>query len=148
MNERTLAVEVEVRIEAAPEDVFPYLVDPALYVRWKGLDAELDARPGGIYRVRMRPDAYVRGEFLVVEPPHRVVFTWGWEGDGELPPGTSRVEVTLRSVEGGTALLLRHTGLGDEDSVNLHRGGWEHYLGRLALVGVGADPGPDALQPL
>jgi hypothetical protein len=24
-----------------------------------------------------------------------------------------------------------------------HTGGWDHYLGRLVVVGTGGDPGPD-----
>jgi mannose-6-phosphate isomerase-like protein (cupin superfamily) len=77
--EATGAVEREIRIDARPETVFEFFTDPALLLRWKGLEADLDARPGGIYRVVVNARSTVRGEFVEVEPPSRVVFTWGFE---------------------------------------------------------------------
>ena len=86
-------IEVETRIAAPPDVVFAYFTDPELYRRWKGSSAELDARPGGLYRVVMPSGDLVRGEYVEVQPPTRVVFTWGFEGNAELPPGSSTVEV-------------------------------------------------------
>lgn len=136
--------EVEERIDATPEEVFPYLTDPQRYARWMGIDAELDARPGGIYRVRM-PNALVAlGEFVAVEPFRRLVFTWGWQDDPGVPPGSSTVEITLHEDEGSTLVRLRHSGLPDEGARRNHAKGWGKYLARLGLVTSGEDPGPDA----
>jgi uncharacterized protein YndB with AHSA1/START domain len=137
-------LELETRVAARPEFVFAYFVQPELYRRWKGTGAELDARPGGGYRVMMPTGHVVVGEYVVVEPPMRVVFTWGWEGDPDLPPGSSTVEVTLVPDGDGTIVRLRHAGLPDEASAEQHIDGWQRYLGRLAVVGGGGDPGPDA----
>ena len=52
--EATDAVERIVHIAAPPETVYAFLTDPEKLVRWKGVSAELDARPGGIYRVDVR----------------------------------------------------------------------------------------------
>lgn len=135
--------EVQERIEAPPEAVFPYLTDPARYVRWMGVEAELDARPGGTYRVRM-PNAIVAlGEFVAVEPYRRLVLTWGWQGSTEVPPGSSTVEITLREDGGSTLIRLRHSGLPDEDARRNHTEGWEKYLSRLGMVATGRDPGED-----
>ena len=41
--------ETQVRIEARPETVFAFFTDPAKMVQWKGVDALLDPRPGGLY---------------------------------------------------------------------------------------------------
>jgi uncharacterized protein YndB with AHSA1/START domain len=136
-------VEVERRIAAPPDEVFGYLTDPRKYVRWKGLEAQLDPRPGGRYRVQMTEDSAVAGSFVAVEPPTRVVFTWGWEGNDELPPGTSTVEITLTEDGDGTLLKLRHSGLPDAASADLHRTGWVHFGDRLTTVAGGGDPGPD-----
>jgi uncharacterized protein YndB with AHSA1/START domain len=73
-------VEREVRIAARPETVFDFFVDPAKMRRWKGRKAELDPKPGGVYRVEINEQAVVSGEYLEVEAPSRLVFTWGWEG--------------------------------------------------------------------
>jgi uncharacterized protein YndB with AHSA1/START domain len=127
-------VDVERRIAATPDEVFTYLTDPEKYTRWKGERAELDPRPGGLYRVRIGPDAVALGEYVEVEPPSRVVFTWGWEGSGDVPPGSTTVEITLRRDGDGTLLRLRHTGLPSDADADLHREGWEMYVGRLVAV--------------
>ena len=81
------AIEVPKRIRARPETVFAFLTEAALYQRWKGREAQLDARPGGIYRVVM-PGGVALGEYHIVEAPRRVVFSWGWEGNPDVPPGS------------------------------------------------------------
>lgn len=142
------AVEREVRIAARPETVFDFLVDPEKQILWMGRRAELDPRPGGTYLVEINDQATARGEYVEVVPPSRVLFTFGWEGqqagEGEhgVPPGSSRVEVTLEPDGDGTLVRLRHFGL-PEQAREMHGQGWELYLGRLAAAATGADPGPD-----
>jgi uncharacterized protein YndB with AHSA1/START domain len=136
-------IEVEMRIGAPPEVVFAYFVDPELYRRWKGSTAELDARPGGLYRVLMPSGDRVLGEYVAVEPPHRVVFTWGFEGNSNLPPGSSTVEITLAADGDATIVRLRHDRLPSDLSREQHAVGWRHYLERLAVVAAGGDSGPD-----
>lgn len=126
-----VAVVRELRIAARPDIVFAHFTDPERMVRWKGDRAELDPRPGGIYRVEVHGHA-ARGEFVAVEPYHRVVFTWGWEGEGPVQPGSSTVEVLLRPDGDGTWLTLRHTGLPDEEQRAMHSQGWDEFLPRLA----------------
>jgi uncharacterized protein YndB with AHSA1/START domain len=70
-----------VPIAAPPAEVFAYLTDPARYVRWTGAIAVLDARPGGRYEVVMRDSFRAAGTYAEVDPPHRVVFTWGFADD-------------------------------------------------------------------
>ncbi|HEX6330307.1 MAG TPA: SRPBCC domain-containing protein [Actinomycetota bacterium] len=135
--------EVEERIEATLAEVFEHLIDPAQYVRWMGAEAVLEPRPGGTYRVHIPHRGVARGEFVTVEAPHRIVFTWGWDGDGVVPPGSSTVEVTLHERDGATLVRLRHSGLPDEESGRAHEGGWRKYLGRLDAVTTGGNPGPD-----
>ena len=46
--------------------------------------------------MNVRGDGWASGRFLEVEPPRRIVFTWGWELEGSpLAPGSSVVEVEL-----------------------------------------------------
>ena len=139
-NERV--VEIERRIEAPREEVFVYLTDPDKYTRWMGMAAELDPRPGGVYRVRMNSDTVALGEYVAVEPPSRVVFTWGWEGDTAVPPGSTTVEITLRDDGEGTILRLRHSGFTTDEAAATHRAGWAMYVERLSVATPGGDPGP------
>ena len=136
--------ECEVRIDASPETVFEFFTDPEKMKLWKGVEAELDPRPGGIYRVHVLPIAIARGEYVRVERPHTVVFTWGWESeDMPVPPGSSIVHVTLEPDGDGTLLRLRHSNLPSDEMRIEHGKGWDHYLGRLVFAAAGGDPGRD-----
>jgi uncharacterized protein YndB with AHSA1/START domain len=144
-------IEIERRIAARPETVFSYFTDPRRFVEWQGFDAELDPRPGGVFRVTAtgRSRVVARGEFLEVDPPNRVVFTWGWEqveglpaGMAGLDPGSSTVEVVLVADGDGTLVRLRHSGLPDEAEREVHTYGWDMSLSRLAIAAPGGDPGP------
>jgi uncharacterized protein YndB with AHSA1/START domain len=135
-------VELEKRFGVSPEEIFPFLVEPERYVKWQGVEAELDPRPGGIFRVRLDERSVASGEFVEVVSPHRVVFTWGWEGNPDMPPGSTTVELTLEADGDGTILRLRHSGLPDGASVILHRDGWTMFTARLDVILAGGDPGP------
>jgi uncharacterized protein YndB with AHSA1/START domain len=134
----------EVMIDATPETIWPFLTDPAKHVEWDGTEAELDARPGGVYRVLVAGQYQSAGEYLEVEPMSRVVFSFGWEEEGHpIPPGSTVVEITLHPEGTKTRLRLVHRGLPDEEAAEMHTHGWTHYLDRLALRAAGGDPGPD-----
>jgi uncharacterized protein YndB with AHSA1/START domain len=136
-------VEYETRIAARPETVFQFFCDPAKMVQWMGTEATLDPRPGGVCRVDPASHAVMSGEFVEVDPPRRIVFTWGWETElASTPPQSTIVEVTLTPEGDGTLLRLVHRRLRPE-AVAFHRTGWDHYLPRLALIAAGRDPGPD-----
>jgi uncharacterized protein YndB with AHSA1/START domain len=130
----TGSIERELTIAARPETVFAYFVDPERIVRWMGRTAELDATPGGLFRVDYNGTDIARGTFVEVDPPRRVVFTWGWEAPGDpTPPGGSTVEVTLTPDGDGTLVHLRHFGLPAE-TVEGHGVGWDQFLPTLAKV--------------
>jgi uncharacterized protein YndB with AHSA1/START domain len=136
-------VEVSVYIAARPETVFPYFTDPGRYVQWMGRDATLQAVPGGSYRIYMQDGVEAAGEFVEIDPPRRVVFTWGWTHDPAVPPGTTRVVITLHAEQDGTRVILRHHDLPGDWQRDHHRKGWELYLSRLRIRICGGDPGPD-----
>ena len=138
------AVEVEVRIAASPETVFDFFTEPDRMIQWMGRKAELDPRPGGSFYCDINAEAVACGEYVAVEPPNRVVFTWGWSGeDSVVKPGGSTVEVLLSADGDGTQVRLIHSDLPTAESAEKHGYGWRHYLDRLAVAGTGGDPGPD-----
>jgi uncharacterized protein YndB with AHSA1/START domain len=135
MAEPADAIEREIRIAARPEAVFAYFTNAGKMVRWKGLEANLDPRVGGLYRVVMDGGRVVRGEFRELVPDRRVVFTWGWEGDSDLPPGSSTVEVTLTADGEGTVVRVIHRDL-PAPARRVHAEGWDRFLPRLARAAV------------
>ncbi len=140
--ERTDVVTREVRIAAKPETIFAFFTDPEKMVEWKGQAASLDAKPGGTYRVDITGRAIAVGEYVEIDPPHRIVFTWGWEGDEAVPPGSSTVEITLTPDGDETIVTLVHRDL-PEGAGKVHAEGWDHYLPRLAIAATGGEPGRD-----
>ena len=134
-----------IRIAARPETVFAFFTDPAKMCLWKGTAAELDPRPGGLYRVNATGRDIARGEYVEIVPHTRIVFTWGWEQGGNqlVPPGLSTVEITLRPDGDGTVLQLTHRDLPEGQRAR-HDEGWAHYLARLEAAAAGRNPGPDS----
>lgn len=137
------SIEREVRIEARAETVFRFLVDADKMIRWMGTVATLDARPGGLFSVLVAGSHQATGQYLEVDPPNRVVFTFGWEDEGAaIKPGGSLIEFVLVPDGAATVLRFKHTSV-PESTVADHTHGWEHYLGRLALAASGGDAGTD-----
>jgi uncharacterized protein YndB with AHSA1/START domain len=134
-----------VHIEAAPERVFEYFTSPEAMVRWMGDYALLDPTPGGAFDVDINGVA-VRGRYLEVEPPHRLLISWGHAGSERLPPGASTVEVCLRPAAGGTQVEIVHRGLPEDQTAGFARG-WPHFIERLAIAAAGRDPGLDPWAP-
>jgi uncharacterized protein YndB with AHSA1/START domain len=143
----TASLQRELQIGASPETVWEFLVDPQKMVRWMGLSASLDARPGGAYRCDVIPGHTATGEVVAVEPPHRLVFSFGWEpgeeGPNPLPPGSSTIEIRLEPRDGGTHLTFTHFDFPNAEQAARHEVGWDHYLGRLDVAAAGGDPGAD-----
>jgi uncharacterized protein YndB with AHSA1/START domain len=127
-------IEREIWIDAPRDLVFDYFVDAKKLTRWMGAHAELQPFAGGQYLVAFKEGWVSRGEFVLVSKPDRIVYTVGWEGNAEFPPGSTRVEITLHAERGGTRLMLRHFGPPPE---GLEKAGWGQYLERLAAVASG-----------
>jgi uncharacterized protein YndB with AHSA1/START domain len=90
---------------------------------------QLDPVPGGLFALNVE-SAVARGTFLVVEPPCRVVFTWGSPGNQTMPPGSTTVEITLTPDGDQTLVGLVHRGLPVDEREPYTRG-WTTFLSRL-----------------
>jgi uncharacterized protein YndB with AHSA1/START domain len=131
--DRTLVIERD--FPATPDRVFAAWTDPAVLVRWWGPEGmgtptcEMDLRPGGRYRTSMaspKGDSHtVSGVYQVIEPPHRLVFTWAWEQDDGGLGHETLVEVALQPIEGGTRLRLTQKLFQSAEQCGNHRIGWE-----------------------
>jgi uncharacterized protein YndB with AHSA1/START domain len=141
--QEALIVRRETHIPAPPAAVFALMTDPEKILRWMGTEAQVEPRPGGLYLVNVTGARFARGAFREVVPVHRLTYSFGWDGSEAVPPGSSLIEIDLLEQPDGTLLRLTHTGLPDAEQCASHADGWAHYLGRLALVAAGRDPGPD-----
>src|SRR2546428_3654302 len=142
----TKVIERVITIDASPETVFRLLTDPVEYVRWKGRLAELEPRRGGAFRVEFGSAKDIAaGKYVEVVRDRRVVFTWGWEGNEMVPPGSSTVAIDLQPIGSGTRLRLVHRGL-PQEAIASHTEGWYYFRTRLT-DGAAARPSPEA-RPL
>jgi uncharacterized protein (TIGR03086 family) len=137
-----MAFEKSVLVPLNADDTFALITDPDRLRRWQVITARVDLRAGGDYRWTIIPGHSVAGTITEVEPGRHVVFTWGWEGSADLPPGASTVSITLEPADGGTLVHLVHEGLTGEQLDN-HAMGWNHYLGRLVRAAAEGDAGAD-----
>ena len=137
----------EIMVDATPETIWPFLVDPSKHVEWMGTVAEIDARPGGQYRVLVGGQHQSSGSYLEVIPMQKVAFSFGWEQPGNpITPGSTTVEISLHPEGIKTRVRLVHSGLPDAAAAKDHGKGWQVYLERLATRAAGGDPGPDVLS--
>ena len=133
-------------IRASPQRLFDAWTQPAQLREWWGphevecTDAQVDLRVGGHYRIANRfPDGrvvWVTGQFELIEPPDRLVYTWRVE------PRTVSERVTVRFEERGDAtdVVVVHERIADERTRDVHEQGWRECLDGLAEFA--SDPPP------
>ncbi|MFD5743303.1 SRPBCC domain-containing protein [Streptomyces massasporeus] len=137
--------ELRVRLRRALDGscpaVFRELTDPRELARWWGPDGftipsvESDLRPGGAYRIAMRPPEgelfYLVGEFLEVEPPERLAYTFRWE-DPDPEDRETVVTLSLHDIDAARSELILDQGdFASERRRALHEEGWSQGLGKL-----------------
>jgi uncharacterized protein YndB with AHSA1/START domain len=140
----TAALVVRRIIRARPEALFAAWTDPQQLTRWwgpKGVSctaAEIDLRVGGRYRIANRmPDGstlWIAGEFEVIEPPSRLIYSWRLE----IPQAsTERVSVSFVPRDSGTEVIVTHERIGSAAARTQHESGWIDCLGGLARFAEG-----------
>jgi uncharacterized protein YndB with AHSA1/START domain len=128
-------------VAATQDQVFDYFVQPELLVRWMGDFARLEANAGGLFSVDIN-GVLIRGHFVRLERPSLIEIAWGEAGNAAMPPGATRLLVTLAPHPGGTRVRLEHSGLIPGEAKK-HAIGWPHFIARLAVAASGGDPGAD-----
>ena len=144
--DESLVVRRETQIAAPPATVFAFLTDPDKILRWMGTEATTEPHPGGLYLLKGiggTRNRTARGAFREVVPVHRLAYTFGWDGDESVPPGSSLIEIDLIDRDGGTLVRMTQRGLPTAEQCAAHASGWAHYFDRLAIAASGRDPGAD-----
>jgi uncharacterized protein YndB with AHSA1/START domain len=122
-----------ITIDASPETVFSFFSDTERWARWWGAGSIIDARPGGQVLIHHANGIEVVGEVLAIEPPTRVVFTYGFASGTPIPPGGSRVTIEVQPLSGGTRLRLFHE-FAEQTPRDQHVQGWRYQLALFANV--------------
>jgi uncharacterized protein YndB with AHSA1/START domain len=135
MHQTTETLVIERAYAQPPERVFAAWTDIALLRRWFGCSGgilwtlhEWDARPGGKLHVSLDCDGTpydVFGEFVRVEAPHLLTYTWN---------ETDTIEVTIAPKDSGSLVRLAHTFPAGEGEKELRGGGWSAALDLLAAI--------------
>lgn len=127
-------------VAASRDRVFHLLTDPVELARWWGPhgfttpSADLDLSVGGGYRLAMRPPDgdvfHLAGEFLEIDPPRRLVYTFRWE---EPTPDDRETVVALRleALGEATEIALDQGPFATEERLALHRQGWADSFEKL-----------------
>lgn len=125
----------EVEICATRETVFRYFTDSERFARWWGAGSKVEPRVGGAVYIRYPDGTIASGAIQEIVKPERVVFTYGYEGEGKpIPPGGSKVIVTLAETPRGTMVTLRHVGLPSEEVKREHVQGWRYQMSLFSKV--------------
>lgn len=137
--------ENELRFErtlpASVETVWQYIVDPELRARWF-MGGKFDGRAGGAIGFAMNhhnlsdkdvptPERYApyignswEERITRIDPPHLLAFSWDEGKSGE-------VTIELAEANGGTRLILTHSGIPNREGALNFGGGWHSHLAAL-----------------
>jgi uncharacterized protein YndB with AHSA1/START domain len=102
--QEALVVRRETQVAAPPAAVFALLTDPEKILRWMGTEAQFEPQPGGLSLLNVTGARVARGSFREVVPVHRLAYSFGWDGDEVVPPGSSLIEIDLLEQPPGTLL--------------------------------------------
>jgi uncharacterized protein YndB with AHSA1/START domain len=138
-------VRIERTYPAPAEDVFDAWTSSEVMRRWlhPGPDwetpqAEVDLRVGGKVRVVMRrPDGTeveARGEYTLVDRPHRLVTTWTF---GDDPANEQLIELSFSESEGSTRVLLVNSRISTGERRDNQDRGWRGCLDQLERLLAG-----------
>lgn len=133
MNEQTHRLDRTITIAAAPETVFRFFTDSARWAKWWGAGSEIDARVGGQMRIRYPNAVEAAGEVLEVDPPRRIVFTYGYASGQPIAVGASTVTIAVEAVGGGSRVDLVHS-FTDPGVCDQHVQGWRFQLSVFANI--------------
>jgi len=126
-------------IKATPERLFAAWTTAEALKQWWGpqgvkcIDAEVDLRKGGRYRIgNQLPDGkilWISGEFEEIEAPRKLVYTWRIEPD---TVNVERVTVEFEAQGESTEVMVTHERIASEELRDMHQQGWVGCLQGLA----------------
>jgi uncharacterized protein YndB with AHSA1/START domain len=142
-DHHALVLRIERTFDAPADRVFEAWTSEEVLRRWlHGMPgwetptAEVDLRVGGRIRIVMRDptdgtEAGAAGEYRVVEPPHRLVFTWVWDDQPDRP---QLIELEFSEREGRTTVLMTNSAIPTDERLESQERGWHVCYDNLARL--------------
>lgn len=126
-------LERKILICAKRSTVFRYFTDSKRFADWWGEGSTIEGKPGGAMSIRFPNGILASGKILEIQPPERIVFSYGFDSGKPIAPDGSRVTITLDEVPGGTQVTLYHE-LSDATVRDEFIQGWRYQLALFANV--------------
>lgn len=120
-------------IHAPQATVFSFLTDSERWAKWWGAGSTIDPKVGGKVYIRHPGGVESGGKILDIEPPARVVFSYGFNSGSPIPLEASRVTMWFDDEAGSTRVRLHHE-FSDAAARDEHVQGWRYQLSLFANV--------------
>ena len=142
---RARVLRIERTFDAPVERVFEAWTNEEVLRRWlhgmPGGDtptAEVDLRVGGRIRIVMRDpsgaESGATGEYSVVDPSRRLVFTWVWD---DLPDRPQLIQLEFSERDGATTVLMTNSSIPTDERWESQQRGWNVCYDNLDRVLAG-----------
>lgn len=126
-------LERKILICAKQSTVFRYFTDSKRFADWWGEGSTIEGRLGGSLKIRFPNGILASGKILEIEPPKRIVFSYGFDSGKPIPSEGSRVTIILEELSAGTQVTLQHE-LSDATVRDEFVQGWRYQLALFANV--------------
>ncbi|MEP7293799.1 MAG: SRPBCC domain-containing protein [Chloroflexota bacterium] len=117
--------------QLSPARLFQCFVDPAVLALWWAPAGASDPRVGGAYHLWWeRMQWHLRGTYREFMPGQRLVFSWKWDHEPEVPERTVAVDFAAGEDGQGAQLTLTHGFYTADDGEERtgHIDGWLYFL--------------------
>ncbi len=141
MNENRLVIKK--RFPCSPERLWQAFTDPKDIAMWYGPEGftteikKMEIREGGEYQLVMRSpkgDLHpLRGKFLKLESPKKLVAIWQWETEDAVMGTETILTIEIAGEKNSSELTLTHD-LKNLESKKLHDVGWNSSLEKLEKI--------------
>ena len=115
-------IRQKVTIPAKTGEIYDAYIDAEKHSTFTGSSATSDPKVGGEFTAW---DGYIKGRYLELEPGRRIVQEWR---SSDFPEGSSasKLELTLKEVEGGTQISMVHSNVPEEIVDDIAQG-WKDF---------------------
>lgn len=139
MSDDTI-LTIERELNASPARVYEAWTNPQILQKWWGPvgvtipELTLDVRENGEWTTTFHSEKMgnrvVSGKYITLEPPKRLVFTWGWTNDGKRGHETL-VEILLTAQGDNTLMTLTQKTFMQTEHRDNHNHGWTSSFTKL-----------------